>query len=71
MEPVAHPSVDALIRLPEVLRLIPISRSAWYKGIAEGRYPRSIKLSERAVAWRRFEIEALMERLQAQSRPLR
>ena len=29
---------------------IPVSRSSWYKGIAEGRYPKPVKLGERTSA---------------------
>lgn len=34
------PIRDRLIRLPEVLARVQISRSAWLKGVKEGRYPR-------------------------------
>ncbi|TFZ02952.1 AlpA family phage regulatory protein [Ramlibacter henchirensis] len=44
---------DRLLRLPEVLRLYPVSKSAWYAGITAGRYPAGIKLSSRSVAWRK------------------
>jgi len=40
--------------------LIPISRSAWYLGIAEGRFPQPVKLGKRAVAWRATDIQALL-----------
>ena len=36
--------------------IIPISRSSWYKGIAEGIYPGSVKLSERTSAWKIEDI---------------
>ncbi len=53
-------SEDRILRLPEVLRLLPVSRSAWYKGVAEGRYPAGIKFSPRAVGWRKSEIDKLV-----------
>ncbi len=43
--------------------IIPVSRSSWYTGIQEGRYPKPVKLSERSVAWRSEDIEALICRL--------
>jgi predicted DNA-binding transcriptional regulator AlpA len=43
--------------------IIPVSRSPWYKGIAEGRYPRPVKLGERASAWRLEVIRRLVEEL--------
>ena len=51
---------DALMRLPAVLQVFPVSRSGWYAGIKEGRYPAPIKLGARCVAWRRSDIERLM-----------
>jgi predicted DNA-binding transcriptional regulator AlpA len=59
---------DRILRLPGVLRLFPVSRSAWYQGIAEGRFPAGIKLSERAVGWKKSDIDKLVASL-ATSRP--
>jgi len=36
--------------------IIPVSRSSWYKGVAEGRYPKPVKLGERTSAWRIEDI---------------
>ena len=44
--------VDGFLRLPEVLVLIPVSRSGWWAGIRAGRYPRGVKLGPRTTAWR-------------------
>ncbi|NTV01911.1 MAG: AlpA family phage regulatory protein [Chlorobiaceae bacterium] len=43
--------------------IIPVSRAAWYIGMRDGRYPKPVKLSERSVAWRSTDIEALLDRL--------
>lgn len=59
---------DRILRLPEVLRLFPVSRSAWYQGIAEGRYPPGIKLTARAVGWKKSDVDKLVASL-ATSRP--
>lgn len=40
-----------LLRLPEVLRLTGMCRSAVYDQIAQGLFPRSIKIGPRAVSW--------------------
>jgi predicted DNA-binding transcriptional regulator AlpA len=53
----------ALLRLPQVLRLIPVARSTWWAGIKAGRFPAPVKLGPRSVAWRVSEIRALVERL--------
>ncbi len=43
--------------------IIPVSRSSWYKGIAEGRYPKPVKLGERTSAWRIEDIRKLIDEL--------
>jgi len=40
--------------------LIPISRSAWFLGVRNGRYPKGIKLSERTTVWRIEDIRKLI-----------
>lgn len=54
------------LRLPEVLRYYPVSKSTWWAGIRNGRYPRPIKLGERATAWRIEDIRALIESASAE-----
>ncbi|MFG1180828.1 helix-turn-helix transcriptional regulator [Xanthobacter versatilis] len=53
---------DRLMRLPEILQLIPISRSAFYAGIKAGIYPKPLKLGARTSAWKVSDILALIER---------
>jgi prophage regulatory protein len=50
------------VRLPTVLKVFPVSRSAWWKGIADGRYPPGVKLSARTTAWPVAAIRELIER---------
>ncbi len=49
------------LRLPEVLRIYPVSKSTWWAGIREGRYPKPVKIGERCTAWRAEDIRALIE----------
>lgn len=49
------------LRLPDVLKLFPVSRSTWWNGIREQRYPPPIRLSRRCVAWRVIDILKLIE----------
>ena len=50
------------IRLKEVLAFIPVSKSTWYKGIADGRYPKPTKvLGPRIAAWDVRDIRPLLE----------
>jgi prophage regulatory protein len=53
------------LRLPEVLRYFPVSKSTWWAGIKSGRYPKGIKLGERATAWRVEDIRALIDQTSA------
>lgn len=50
-----------LIRLNEVLFLLPISKSTWWKGVREKRYPQPVKLGNRITCWRLDEIVPLAE----------
>lgn len=53
----------ALWRLPTVLRHVPVSRSGWWAGVRDGRYPQPVRLSARCVAWRASDIRDLIESL--------
>ena len=50
------------VRLPTVLQVFPVSRSAWWAGVRDGKYPAAVKLSPRCTAWRAEDIRALIER---------
>lgn len=51
----------ALWRLPTVLAHVPVSRSGWWQGVKDGRYPQPVRLSARCVAWRSSDIRSLIE----------
>jgi prophage regulatory protein len=55
-----QPTNVRLLRLPEVLKIMRMSRSAWYQGMADGRFPRPIKLGGIAL-WRASEIYKLID----------
>jgi prophage regulatory protein len=46
--------------------IIPVCRTSWYEGIKAGRYPKSVRLSERSVAWSSKDIDALIARLSSE-----
>lgn len=52
------------LRLPQVLELIPVSRSAWWSGVQSGRYPQSVKLGPRTTAWRAEDVRELIEKIE-------
>jgi predicted DNA-binding transcriptional regulator AlpA len=51
-----------LLRVNQILRFIPISRSSWWAGVKSGRYPKPFKLSERTTVWHSQDIKAIIER---------
>jgi predicted DNA-binding transcriptional regulator AlpA len=54
-------STSRLLRLPEVLSLVPISKSSWWAGVKCGRFPQSVKISPRCTAWKVEDIQALID----------
>lgn len=57
-----EPLETGFLRLPDVLRLFPVSKTSWYRGIESGLYPEPVQLASRTVAWRTEDIRALIER---------
>lgn len=47
---------NSLLRLPDVQRITGLSRSSVYRLEATGDFPKRIRLSERAIAWRENEL---------------
>jgi prophage regulatory protein len=54
---------ERVIRLPEVLKIIGLSRSAIYARIKKGLFPKQIKLGERAAGWFQSEVFAFVQSL--------
>ena len=52
-----------LLRINQVLALVPIGRSSWWEGCRTGRYPKPIKLGPRTTVWREEDIDAFIESL--------
>lgn len=53
---------NGFLRLKDVLRLFPVSKSTWWLGIQQGRYPKPVKLSTRITAWHVSDIQNLLEK---------
>lgn len=51
-----------LLRLPQVLKLAPVSKSTWWLWVRQGKAPAPLKLSERTTCWRRSDILAFLEK---------
>ena len=56
-----------LIRLPQVLEIYPKSRSALYADMAAGKFPQSVSIGARAVAWDREKVLAKVDELIAEA----
>ena len=60
-----NPSPTGLLRLSAILAPagpIPVSRSTWWQGVKDGRFPQPVKLGPRVTAWRAEDIASLIER---------
>lgn len=53
----------SFLRLPQVLSVVPVSRSTWWSRVRSGEFPQPVKLGPRTTAWRAADIAALLERL--------
>lgn len=60
-------AVEGLLRLPQVLALIPVSRSGWWAGVKDGRYPRPMKLGPRVTVWKAEDIRKFIDTMGAAS----
>jgi predicted DNA-binding transcriptional regulator AlpA len=52
---------QGFLRLPAILKLIPVGKSTWWAGVRAGRFPKGIKLGPQTTAWRVEDIRRLME----------
>lgn len=59
----------SFLRLPEVRARVGLSTPQIYKLISQGKFPRQVKLGERASAWLSDEIDAWIDERIAASRP--
>jgi prophage regulatory protein len=53
----------ALLRLSDVSALVGLGRSTLYARIADGTFPRAVRVSERSVRWRTTDVNAWLESL--------
>ena len=55
--------VIGFLRLPQVLEIIPVSKSTWWQGCKDGRFPKPVKLSPKTTAWRPEDITDLIKKI--------
>lgn len=52
------------LRLPSIIAPsgpIPVSKSTWWAGVKDGRFPKPVKLGPRITVWRVQDIRTLIE----------
>ena len=60
------PVQPTLLRLKHIIGdkthkpIIPLSRSAWWQGVKDGKYPSPIKIGANTAVWRSEEIQKLV-----------
>jgi prophage regulatory protein len=59
---------ERLLRLPQVLEIIPVSRTEWYRRLASGDAPQPVELGPRARAWRLSDVNDYLVRIAAGDR---
>ena len=64
-----HIPAAGFLRLPQVLALIPVGKSSWWRGVKEGRYPEPVKIAPRTSAWKVEDIAALVKCLGGTDEP--
>lgn len=62
------PADDTMLRVPDVVRLTGISHTTIKRMQADGRFPKAMRLGERAKGWPAREVKAWIERLDEQRR---
>lgn len=55
-------SVERFLRRPKVEEITGLSRSGIYQKMADGQFPKPVRISEGRVAWRESEIAAWQAR---------
>lgn len=63
-----HPPAPVILRLPDLIKYIRLSRSTIYQMVADGQMPAPIKLGPRASGWLKLDIDRwLSERAMARA----
>ena len=61
-------AIEGFLRLNQIVvnkttpAIIPISKSSWWAGVKEGRFPQPVKLGKRTTVWRISDIRFLIEK---------
>lgn len=58
--------IQGYLRVSQILSVIPIGRSTWWKWVADGKAPKPIKLGPRTTAWKAEDIAQFIKQLEEQ-----
>lgn len=70
MHPRSPSLIDILLRLSSIIGPngpIPVSKSTWWEGVRDGRFPQPVKISKKITAWRASDIAKLIETFESGS----
>jgi len=62
-------SIEGFLRLSQIVgnkttpAIIPISKSSWWAGVKEGKFPKPVKLGKRTTVWKISDIKSLIEKI--------
>ncbi len=54
---------DRILRLPEVIKLVGLTKPTLYRFIRDGHFPHPFQIGPRAIGWKESEIQAWMDTL--------
>ena len=54
---------EGFARLPQILGVLGVSRTTFWRGIRAGKFPKPVKLGPRTTVWRVEEIRELIEKI--------
>ena len=57
--------MGGLLRQKQVLELIPISSTSWWRGIQEGIFPKGHRMGPKTTVWKASDIQDLIDRITA------
>jgi predicted DNA-binding transcriptional regulator AlpA len=57
LAPLHEVPIDGLLRIPQILKIIPVSESGLFAMIKEGRFPKPIKLGAKTSVWKVTDIQ--------------
>lgn len=63
------PQPERLLRVGEVLRRVPVSKSTWWNWVKNGAAPAPVRIGGNVTCWREAEIAAFVAGASAKAAP--